>query len=53
MGIITMLTWIIWNERNVKDFWGTFTMPTCILSEKKNEVVNWVIAGAKHFGILV
>jgi hypothetical protein len=46
-------SWEIWNERNPETFENVSTMPTIVFGRIKAETMNWVIAGAKHLGVLI
>ena len=46
--IMILVTWMIWNEINVRIFRTKSTMPTDIFSNIKTDVTTWVKFDAKH-----
>ena len=51
---IILITWELWKERNVWVFNNNkFTMLSALLDKIKVEGKNWILAGAKHFGVIV
>jgi hypothetical protein len=52
-SLLMLVTWEIWNETNVRTFKNVSTMPTMIFDRIKSEGRTWVIAGAKHLGLLI
>jgi hypothetical protein len=43
----------LWNKRNVRVFKNKFAPPSIVLDKIRKEARLWVIAGAKHLGLLV
>jgi hypothetical protein len=52
-SLLMLATLELWKERNARTFNNVSTMPTIILDKIKLEARTWVLAGAKHFGILI
>jgi hypothetical protein len=51
-SLLMLVAWEIWNDRNARTFKNVSTMPTIIFDRIKYEARTWVIAGAKHLGLL-
>ena len=51
---LTMLTcWTIWCERNARVFQHKSTLPSVLLLNIQREAKLWVMAGAKHLGLIM
>jgi hypothetical protein len=48
-----LVAWEIWNERNARTFKNKSTLPAIIFDRIKSEARTWVVAGAKHLGLLI
>ena len=51
--LVMMVSWEILNERNQRVFKNTRTMPSIIFLRVKSEAHSWVLAGAKHLGLVI
>jgi hypothetical protein len=47
-SLALLVTWELWNERNVRVFNNKHATVAVILEKIKNEARLWVIVGAKH-----
>jgi hypothetical protein len=52
-SLLMLVAWEIWNERNARTFKNKSTMPTIIFDRIKLEARTWVVAGAKHLGLMI
>jgi hypothetical protein len=52
-SLLMLVSWEIWNKRNVRTLKNTSTMSTIIFGRRKSEAGTWVIAGAKHLCLLI
>jgi hypothetical protein len=52
-SLLMLVTWEIWNVRNEKVLKNVNTMPSTIFDRIKAEARTWVLAGAKHLGLLI
>ena len=54
MASLTLLvSWEIWNERNGRVFRNKYVSPPSIYAKIKYEANLWVLAGARHLGVLL
>jgi hypothetical protein len=52
-SLLMLVSCEIWNERNARTFKNTGTMPTIVFARIKLEAENWVVAGARHLGLVM
>ena len=52
-NLLMLVSWEIWNERNARKFKNVCTIPTIIFDRIKSKARTWVVAGAKHLGLLI
>jgi hypothetical protein len=52
-SLLMLVAWEIWNERNARTFKNKSTLPTIIFDRIKSQARIWVVAGAKHLGLLI
>jgi hypothetical protein len=48
-----LVSWELWSESNTKILKNKSTMPTISLPKIKLQARSWILAGAKHLGIVL
>jgi hypothetical protein len=51
--LLMLVTWEIWNERNVRVFLNVATLPSIVVSKIRGEAALWSLVGAKHLGSIM
>jgi hypothetical protein len=52
-SLLMLVTWELWNKKNVKTFKNVSTMPAINFDKIKSEAKTWVIVGAKQLGLFI
>jgi hypothetical protein len=48
-----LVSWEIWNEKNVRIFKKFNTLPGIVIAKIKMDVKTWVLADVKHTGLML